>query len=928
VKVRALIGPMSSAAGRQGIARLLAAAPRGYRSAVATDQCDAWEDVLARLATEPFDVLIAEFGADSPAIDRLFQLQPKLSVIEVDLVGGTTNVHVFDVGSETLVRLAEWLSREAGLAGANDTIARITHARPQLSVAANQPNEEADAVPVPMPEPELESEPEPAAETATAPPVPVPPPPAPAPVPPPPAPPPPPPPPPPPSPSPPPPPPPRQAARVVPIRRDPYADADEQLGDLATWLALRLNLALARADGETAGHDLSNWAMTAARARALLGQRTAALALPELVAEFQDVDARLNARGVTATGLPFTRLAAAFQLDELERQMVYFALAPELDASFSQVFGFLADDLTQRRPNASTLAHLVDDMGGGWRVRQRLSGDRPFARFGLIASLRTDLPGAPDTQIPLALPPDVASFLLERAAASPGELKLVDPTDPAKISFDLQAAPVVAAARATGKEASPRPVVRLAAAQGEELWLAEQLAAVGIPALIGTLTPPAGAADADLRDKLRMFARQARLADAVLIVAGLDSAPEALRPELCAWLAATFAAELKLLVLQGKHVDPIWLREAPGGVLEIGRDLTSREERATIWTRAAAVRGVELSSEAARELAATFAFTRAQAEAALALALGGGGTDTRETADEALRHAARLVSKASAPPSVRRVETGLGWHDIVLPPPIEAELRSIPSHVRHAETVWEQWGFGERIPYGQGIAALFAGPSGTGKTMAAQIIARELGSALFQVDLAKTVSKYIGETEKALDGIFDAAEAASAVLLFDEADALFGKRSEVKDAHDRYANLEVAYLLQRIEAYRGLAILTTNLKENLDAAFLRRLRFIVDFPMPDAENRLAIWTRMFPEEAPVAEDVDVSLLARQLPLSGGNIEQSIVNAAFKAAENGGVIRMSHLVAATRAELAKIGMESAGRNLTRLLPEAEAAGIEP
>jgi SpoVK/Ycf46/Vps4 family AAA+-type ATPase len=257
-----------------------------------------------------------------------------------------------------------------------------------------------------------------------------------------------------------------------------------------------------------------------------------------------------------------------------------------------------------------------------------------------------------------------------------------------------------------------------------------------------------------------------------------------------------------------------------------------------------------------------------------------------------------------------------------------AELRSIPSQVRHAEIVWEQWGFGERIPYGQGIAALFAGPSGTGKTMAAQIIARELGSALFQVDLAKTVSKYIGETEKALDVIFDAAEAASAVLLFDEADALFGKRSEVKDAHDRYANLEVAYLLQRIEAYRGLAILTTNLKENLDAAFLRRLRFIVDFPMPDAEHRLAIWTRMFPEEAPVAEDVDVALLARQLPLSGGNIEQSVVNAAFKAAENGGVIRMSHLVAATRAELAKMGMESAGRSLTRLLPGAAAAGIEP
>jgi hypothetical protein len=887
VNVRALIGPMSSAAGRQGIARLLAERPRGHRSPIAADQCDAWEDVLARLATEPFDVLIAEFGAGSPAIDRLFQLQPKLSVIEVDLIGGTTNIHVFDLGSETLVRLAEWLSREAGLAGANDTIARITHTRPQLTVAANEPSEGPDTVSVP--EPAVES------EAAPLPPAP---------------------------------PPPRPEARVLPMRRDPYVDADEQLGDVSAWLALRLNLALARAESETGGQDVSNWAMTAARARALLGQRLAALPLPELAAEFQEIDSRLAARGVAAMGLPLTRLTVAFQLDEIERQMLYVALAPELDGRFAQVFGFLADDLAQRRPNASILAELVEHIGAAWRVRQRLAGDRPFARFGLIASLRTDLPGAPDTQIPVALPPDIASFLLERSTSGPREWKLLDPADPPKIGFDLQAAPVVAAARAAGKAASPRPIVRLAAAAGEELWLAEQLAAVGIPALIGTIGPPADAAAPDLQDKLRMFARQARLADAVLIVAGLDSAPEALRPELCAWLAATFAAELKLLVLQGRHVDPAWLREAPGGVLEIGRELPSREERATIWTRAAAARGLVLPNEAARELAATFAFTRAQAEAALALALGGGGTDTREAAEEALRHAARLVSKASAPPSVRRVETGLGWDDIVLPPPIEAALRSIPSHVRHAETVWEKWGFGERVPYGQGIAVLFAGPSGTGKTMAAQIIARELGATLFQVDLAKTVSKFIGETEKALDAIFEAAEAASAVLLFDEADALFGKRSEVRDAHDRYANLEVAYLLQRIEAYRGVAILTTNLKQNLDSAFLRRLRFIVDFPMPDAENRLAIWKRMFPEDAPVGEDVDVSLLARQLPLSGGNIEQSVVNAAFKAAEDGGVIRMRHLVAATRAELAKTGMESAGRSLTRLLPEAEAARLDP
>ena len=887
VKVRALIGPMSSAAGREGIARLLAAAPRGNRSLITAEQCDSWDDVLARLASEPYDVIVAEFGVGSPAIDRLFELQPKLSVIEVDLVARTTDIHVFDVGSETLVRLAEWLSREAGLTGANDAIARITHTPSKRSIPANEPSEGDKR------EPERKVDGRPAGEAAVVPASLPPQPPM---------------------------------VRVVSTRGDAYADADEQLTDLAAWLVLRLSLALAGAESEAAGQAASHGA-AAARARAMLDQRAAALPLSELGAEFQSVEARLESRSRAASQLPLTRLAAAFRLDEVEQRMLYLAAAPELDGRFAQVFGFLADDSTQRRPNISILAELADERGAPWRSLRRLSGDRPFARFGLIALRETDLPGAPDTQIPIALPPDVASFLLDPAAPLPRHCRLLDPADPAKIGFDLQAAPVVAAVRAAAKDDNPAPVVRLSSAEGEDLWLGEQLAAVGIRTLVGTVALPADASAADFRDKLRMFARQARLADAVLIVAGLDSAPDALRPELCRWLASTFSAELRLLVLQGRHVDPISLREAPGGVLEIARDLVSREERATIWTRAAAARGLPLSSEAARDLAATFAFTRTQAETALALALGGGGSDTREIAGEGLRHAARLVSRASAPPSVRRVETGLGWDDIILPPPIMAELRSIPSHVHHAETVWEQWGFGERVPYGQGIAALFAGPSGTGKTMAAQIIARELGSALFQVDLAKTVSKYIGETEKALDVIFDAAEAASAVLLFDEADALFGKRSEVRDAHDRYANLEVAYLLQRIEAYRGLAVLTTNLKENLDAAFLRRLRFIVEFPMPDAENRLAIWTKMFPEDAPIGDDVDVRPLARELPLSGGNIEQSVVNAAFKAAESGGVIRMSHLVAATRAELAKIGMESAGRSLTRLLPDAEAAGVE-
>lgn len=194
--------------------------------------------------------------------------------------------------------------------------------------------------------------------------------------------------------------------------------------------------------------------------------------------------------------------------------------------------------------------------------------------------------------------------------------------------------------------------------------------------------------------------------------------------------------------------------------------------------------------------------------------------------------------------------------------------------------------------------------------MSAQVIARELGVDLMQVELSRCVSKYIGETEKNIDSCFAAAEAASAVLLFDEADALFGKRTEIRDAHDRYANVEVAYLLQRIEAFDGLVILTSNLKTNIDAAFLRRLQFVIDFPMPDEDQRCAIWDRAIPPEAPRASDVDTSFLARRLELSGGSIQQIAVNAAFAAAAEQAVISMRHITEATRKELIKMGMFAA------------------
>ncbi|WP_237519370.1 ATP-binding protein [Streptomyces sp. HUCO-GS316] len=251
----------------------------------------------------------------------------------------------------------------------------------------------------------------------------------------------------------------------------------------------------------------------------------------------------------------------------------------------------------------------------------------------------------------------------------------------------------------------------------------------------------------------------------------------------------------------------------------------------------------------------------------------------------------------------RRIEPQAGWDDLVLHERQTSVLREIVAHVRQRATVHQEWGFAGTLRRGLGVTAMFAGGSGTGKTLAAEVMARELGLDLFVIDLSQVVSKYIGETEKNLRRVFDAAERGGALLLFDEADALFGKRSEVKDSHDRYANLEVSYLLMRMEAYRGLAVLTTNMKKALDTAFLRRIRFVVDFPFPAEHERAEIWRRVLPAQAPV-KDIDPQLLA-QLTVAGGSIRNIALSGAFLAAEEGDPLQMRHMLAAARTEYLKL-----------------------
>jgi SpoVK/Ycf46/Vps4 family AAA+-type ATPase len=266
----------------------------------------------------------------------------------------------------------------------------------------------------------------------------------------------------------------------------------------------------------------------------------------------------------------------------------------------------------------------------------------------------------------------------------------------------------------------------------------------------------------------------------------------------------------------------------------------------------------------------------------------------------------RIESQPQLSNLARKIEPKYSWEDLVLPEEQKSQLSEIANQVKHRHRVMDSWGFTRKISLGRGLNALFAGSSGTGKTMAAEVIGKELDLDIYKIDLSAVVSKYIGETEKNLNRLFTEAEHSNAILFFDEADALLGKRSEVKDAHDRFANIEIAYLLQKMEEYEGITILSTNLKKNIDEAFIRRIQFIVDFPFPDAFDRERIWQKTFPDETPIDADIDFPFLAKTFNLTGGNIRNIAIRAAYFAAQDTETIKMSHLVRATKRELQKMG----------------------
>jgi hypothetical protein len=387
---------------------------------------------------------------------------------------------------------------------------------------------------------------------------------------------------------------------------------------------------------------------------------------------------------------------------------------------------------------------------------------------------------------------------------------------------------------------------------------------------------------------LRRWEREAALAPAALLIE--TDAADPSRDDIVRWIVEGTGAP----ILVGG-----WERPAGGRpAVTIPLRRLAGDEQRLIWDGALGDRAASLNGEI-DALVAQFNLDAAAIHNAAGSALLTGEDDLGGR----LWTACRLQARPQLDGLARRVEPFATWDDLVLPPAQTETLREIAVQVRRRAIVYQRWGWGGHGERGLGITALFAGASGTGKTLAAEVLANELALDLYVIDLSRVVNKYIGETEKNLARVFDAAEAGGAVLLFDEADALFGKRSEVKDSHDRYANIEVSYLLQRMETYRGLAILTTNLKSALDTAFLRRLRFVVSFPFPDAPERTEIWRRVFPAATPTA-DLRLDRLAR-LNVAGGNIRNIALHATFLAADADRPVGMNHVLRAARSEYAKL-----------------------
>lgn len=620
-----------------------------------------------------------------------------------------------------------------------------------------------------------------------------------------------------------------------------------------------------------------------------------------LLQQQADLAGRLTALGCPA-GSRLGRLLKRLGLTPLDRDILLLAILAELDPRYGRLLAFLQDDVTRSRPSVFLALRLfAPDEGARPLVRGRFLAGAPLLRHRLVRleSLPAD-PASALLQQTIQVDPRVVAYLLNagEADAAPfpflrrveGGEALADLLLPDELRVSLQAL-----LASLGRESISVVLLEGAPGSGRRTIARALAQELGRP-LLELLPAAEHEGEPPPRERARLALREALLQGALLYAhdgSGVD---------LASW--APLVAELHApLLLAGEHFSGG--KGTPAGAARVRIPLPNVALRESLWADALADRAVDGVRPA--DLAARYRLNGGQVRDAVSWAQGlaySRGRTALQVTD--LEEAIAFVVTPTLDGLARPIVARHAWGEIVLPQDVQKHLREFVAAIRQRDQVYDRWGFDRRRPLGRGLNALFAGPSGTGKTMAAEIIAGELALPLLKIDLSAVVSKYVGETEKHLRALFAEAERANAILFFDEADALFGKRSEVRDAHDRYANIEVAYLLQALEEHAGVTILATNLYGNMDDAFVRRMHFIVHFPFPDEAMRRGIWEVIFPEQAPLAPDVDRVELARRYRVTGGHIRNIALGAAFLAAEDGQVIRMSHLLQAARREFQKMG----------------------
>jgi DNA replication protein DnaC len=628
---------------------------------------------------------------------------------------------------------------------------------------------------------------------------------------------------------------------------------------------------------------------------------------------------RISAAKGVFLGLP--ALQEIFRLTCFETDVMVLAMLPELKKSYERVLGYLQDDITAKRPTIGLIAELFSNSEEQrTEVVRYFLGDNALSHFDILKFSDFGDQTAPLSSRPLRIDDRIINYALGSGEIDGALSKMASLRRPEgcvemyRIDKQLQEKLVVAIRRHLKEDSkSQKLFINFTGpyGSGREALFASLCRDLSVQCLVVDMEQMAGS-ESSLEPIIRKVFREGILQPAAVYFKNIDvlfTDEEKAK----AWRHIFFsvAQELSWITCFSGKLDTLCKEPVMRNNKLVNVELLvpGIAERKQIWLSLLKESGTNLADDEINSLANTYRFTAGQISDTIGVATNithqGNSNASKRTVD-VLQESCRSQSHHKLATLAQKVRCPNSWDDLVLPAARKERLREISNFIKYREVVYVQWGFGRKLTLGRGLNILFTGPSGTGKTMAAGILANEFGHELYKIDLSSVVSKYIGETEKNISKIFAEAATSNAMLFFDEADALFGKRSEIKDAHDRYANIEVNYLLQKMEEHEGIVILATNLSKNMDDAFLRRMHFTVEFPFPDEQQRYLIWKQMYPEQAPLANNIDYHFLAERMKLPGGNIKNVAVASAFYAAEQKAEVAMSHVMLAAEREYKKIG----------------------